>query len=113
MANAFGNLYQGITDIKGTDTCFLIHRHEFPQDSKVAYILILCDIRPQKKETHRVRLTVGGNKLTYYGPVSIPTADLTTDKIHCNSILSTADGKYLIVDVNNFYLNNPTRKKKY
>ena len=38
---------------------------------------------------------------------------MTTDKIHCNSILYTPDGKYLTVDVNKFYLNNPINKAEY
>ena len=56
---------------------------------------------------------VGGNKLSYEGPISIPTADFTTAKLHCNSVLSTPDGKYLIVDGNNFYLKNPMNKAEY
>ena len=31
-------------------------------------------------------------------------------KLHYNSVLSTPDGKYLIVDVKNFYLKNPMNK---
>ena len=54
-----------------------------------------------------------GEKLSYNGPVSTPTAGLTMDKLHWNVVLSTPDGKYLIVDVNNFYLNNPMKKAKY
>ena len=42
-----------------------------------------------------------------------PTSYLKTAKIHWNSILSTPDGKYPIVYVNNFYLNNPTKKAEY
>ena len=35
------------------------------------------------------------------------------DKLHWNSVLSTPDGKYLIVDVKSFYLKNPMNKDKY
>ena len=44
MANNIGCLFQGIRDIEGTDMCFFIHRHEVPQDRKVAYRYIVCDI---------------------------------------------------------------------
>ena len=93
MANYIRCLFQGIKDTKVTDTCFFIHRHKFTQERKVAYSRILCDIRPQKKETHRVQLTVGGHKLTYDGPVSTPAAYLTRGKLHCNSVLSNLDIK--------------------
>ena len=56
---------------------------------------------------------MGGNKISYDGPVSTPTDDLTTAKLHWNSVLSTSDGKYLIFDVKNFYLNNPMNKAEY
>ena len=104
MKNEIRRLFKGVGDIEGTDTCLFIHRHEVPQYIKVPYRHILCDIIPQKKETHRVKLTVDGNILTYTDPVSTPTAYLTISKIHWNSVVSTPDGKYFIVDVKNFYL---------
>ena len=113
MENDIGSLFQVIGDIKGTDACLFIHRHEVPQDSKFTYSRIVCNIIPQKKETHILRLIVGGNKLTYNDPVSIPTSDSTMAKIHWNSVLSTSDGKYLILYVKNFYLNNPMMKSEY
>ena len=51
--------------------------------------------------------------LSYDGPVSTPTADLTTANLHWNSVLSTPYGKDLISDVKNFYLKNPTKKAEY
>ena len=60
-----------------------------------------------------MRLTVGVDKISYEVPVSTPTYDFTTAKLRWNSVLSTPDGKYLIVDVKNFYLNNPMNKAEY
>ena len=85
--------------------------HGFPLDRKVNYCRTICDIRPQKKETHRVCITVGGNKLAYDGTVSTPTAYFTTEKLHLNSFISTPDAKYLIVGVKNFYLNSQINNK--
>ena len=93
FGNDIGRLFQGIRDIEGTNTCFFIHKHEVPKGSKVTYSRILCNIRPQKNKTHRVRLAVGGDKLSYEGPVSTPTSDLTTSKLHWNNGLSKPDGK--------------------
>ena len=110
MANEIGYLFQVIMDIEGTYMCLFVHRHEVPQDSKVTYSQILCEIRPQKKETHIVQITVGGYKVTYNSPVSTPTSYLTTSKLHWNSALSIPNGKYLIVDVKNFYLKIQLRR---
>ena len=113
MENEIGRLFQVIRYIKGTYTCFLIQKHKVTQYIKVTYTYIVWIIIPQRKETHRVRIAVGGENISYDDPVSITTSDLTTAKIHWNSVLSTPDGKYLIVDVKNLYLNNPIKKAEY
>ena len=92
---------------------FFIHKKEVPQDSNVTYTCIVCDIIHQNKETYIVRLTVGGKKIYHNGPLSTPTSYLTTSKLHWNSVLSTLDGKYLIVDFKNFYLKKPMKEAKY
>ena len=66
----------------------------------------MCDIKPHKKETHRTRLTVGGNLLPFDGNLSVPGATVTTTKCMLNSIVSTPAAKGLILDISNFYLNN-------
>ena len=44
---------------------------------------------PQKKDPIQVRITVGENLIEYPGKLSAKTADLTTFKIHINSVIST------------------------
>ena len=60
-----------------------------------------------------MRLAVGGDKLKFEGLVSTPTSNLTTSKIHWNSVILTPGTKYLVVDVNHFYLNNLMSKHEY
>jgi hypothetical protein len=48
--------------VKGTGTLFFINETEVPKDRKVTYANFVCNIRPQKTETHRVRMTAGGDK---------------------------------------------------
>jgi hypothetical protein len=63
---------------------------------EVTYGRIVTQIRPQKTETHRVRLTVGSNRLEYAGSVSTPTANLTTAKCLLNSTISTPQGCFMV-----------------
>ena len=63
-------------------------------------------LRPQKIETHRTRLTVGGDLIDYPGEVSTPTLDLTNMKLHINSAISDVKSRYLCMEVKYFYLNN-------
>ena len=90
----------------GTNTLQFRRKNEVPSNKKVTYGRIVASIRPQKQETHRTRLTVCGNLLDYHGDTSTPTTDLTTTKIHINSVISTPNAKFAITDIGNFYLNN-------
>jgi hypothetical protein len=62
---------------------------------------------PTKNEKHRVRLTVGGDRLYYRGDTATSTADITTFKILINSTLSTQEAKMMMMDINNYYLGTP------
>jgi hypothetical protein len=89
FGNECGRLFQGIWDIAGTDTCFLIKLTDIPKYRNMTYGKIVCDYKPHNKEKERVRLTVGDDRLDYSGDVTTSTADITTFKILINSTLST------------------------
>ena len=68
---------------------------------------IVCVYKPTKSDPERVRLCAGGDQLTYLGDTSTLTVDLTTVKVHVNSVILTPGAKYLNADVKNFYLGTP------
>ena len=51
--------------------------------------------------------------IDYPDGVSTPTADTTTTKIVINSTISTPKAKYLVGDINNFYLGTPMTRYEY
>ena len=108
FANELGRLCQGVGKRMptGSETCFFIPKSAVPVGRKVTYGRIVAQIRPQKEETHRCRLTVGGDRLEYEGNVSAPTAKLTTAKCLLNSVISDPHGRFLVADIKNFYLNS-------
>ena len=113
-ANEFGQLAQGMGGhITGTDTIRFIHHHEMPPTRRPTYARFVCDIRPQKAERERTRLTVGGNLIDYPDSVTTRTCDLVTFKMHINSTLSRPKRKYCSFDVKNFYLNTPMERSEY
>jgi hypothetical protein len=73
----------------------------------------VVDIRPNKTETRRVRLTLGGNLIQYPGDVSTRLSDLTTSNCLWNSIISTEGAKYMCLDVKKFYLGTPLDSFEY
>jgi hypothetical protein len=90
-ANEIGRLTQGnLPHTKsGTDTMLFISHKDLPSHKKATYLRIVAKIREEKKETHRVRFTVGGNLIQYEGNVSTPNA------------------KFMTIDIKDFYLNTP------
>ena len=113
-ANEFGRLAQGVGGrINGTDTIKFLYHHDMPPSRRPTYARFVCEIRPQKTEQERTRLTVGGILIDYPDTVTTRTCDLVTFKMHINSTLSRPNTKYCSFDVKNFYLNTPMERYEY
>ena len=86
-ANEISRLAQGVGTRMpyGTNTIFFILKDKVPAGRTVTYGRIVAKIRPQKAETHRTRITVGGNLINRTGDVTTPTAYLITAKVIFNS----------------------------
>ena len=115
LANEIGRLAQGIRDIKGMDTIFFIPKYEIPKErlKEVTYARIIVDYKPHKLEKNRLRIIAGGDRISCDYDTSAPTWDLTTIKLHWNSVLSTPDAKYATFDISNFYLGTQMPKPEY
>jgi hypothetical protein len=113
--NEIGRLAQGFGSRipQGTDTMHFIHPSAMPSDRTATYLRIVAAHKPNKSEPHRIRFTVGGDRIVYAGKVSTPTADITTVKILLNSVLSTPDARFMSVDIKDFYLNTPMARYEY
>ena len=75
--NEIGRLCQGMPGRNdGTNTMFFINKEEVPSDRRkdVTYGKINVNVRPQKEEVNRSRLTVGGDRINYEGDCSTPAA---------------------------------------
>ena len=109
-AKGIGRLAQGMPGLAGgTETIFFIDKGEVPPDRwrDVTYGRIVVSYRPEKYDPYRVRLTVGGDRLTCLWYCSTPTVDMLTVKLLLNSIVSTPNEKFMSIDIKDFYLNTP------
>jgi hypothetical protein len=108
--NKIGRLANGIpphmTD--GTNTSHFIKDTDMPADHHATYLRIVAALKPHKeaKECH-VCFTIGGNQIDYAGKTYTPTANLTTIKMHANSVFFTKHAKFMTIDIKNFYLRMP------
>ena len=59
-----------------------------PSHKHATYGHICCNYHPQKDEPHCTCLPMGGDRITYNGDKSTPTADLDTAKLLINSTIS-------------------------
>ena len=71
-------MVQGIRGVKGTNAVIFILKTQVPKDKKITYGKIVCEVKPEKEEKERTRLTVEGKLLYFTGNLSAPTASVTT-----------------------------------
>jgi hypothetical protein len=91
-----------INRLFNTNTISFIRRSDVPKGQKVTYGSFVVDIKDHKDEKEHTRLTVGGDQIEYPGGKSTQTAGLTTAKIFINSVISTPNAKFLVIDINIF-----------
>lgn len=71
------------------------------------------EVKDNKVEKFRTRLTVGGNTIDYPDEVATKTADMTTVKLLLNSTISTSGARFSTADIGNFYLGTPMDRYEY
>eukprot|EP00804_Cyclotella_cryptica_P002412 CCRYP_004109-RA/>CCRYP_004109-RA protein AED:0.25 eAED:0.31 QI:0/0/0/1/0.33/0.25/4/0/631 len=99
--------------VKGTNTIVFIAHNEIPPQRRRHLRTIAANYRPEKDDPYRIRLTVGGNRITYPGDRSTPTADMLTTKTLLNSAISTKGARFMTIDIKDFYLNTPMVRPEY
>ena len=113
MCQEWGRLTQGYKDIKGTNTGCFIPKSAIPKDRKTTYCRIVTADRPRKTQPRRCRATVGGDRIDYPWEVTTKTSNLVTCKVLFNDVISTKDGRFLTIDIKDFFLNNMLPRKEY
>ena len=116
LSNEWGRLAQGNdNNVMGTDTIEFIHQHEVPAQQDIAYATFVLDYRPLKSEPYRIRITVGGDRLTYNADAGSPAANMLETKILINSTISDASrgARFMSADLKDFFLATPMEGDEY
>jgi hypothetical protein len=101
----FGGMAQGCnkTGQKGTNAIFVMAhdeiRHALAAKKIFTHANPVVDCQPQKDDPHRIRITAGGNLIDYDGNASVCMANLDTEKLHWNSVISTENARYMCLDI--------------
>jgi hypothetical protein len=107
-ADEIGPMFQGLGPDSyiptGTNPFFFIDKKDIPKNKKPTYVRVVCADRPKKTNPKRVGWTAGGDKVKYTGNVTTQTADIQTAKCLFNSVVSTPNGRFMTLDLKDFYL---------
>ena len=106
LSNEWGRLAQGNDmGVQFNDVIEFISQQEVPPNRAVTYATYVLDHRPLKSEEWRVRITVGGDKLTYDKDAGSPAANITETKILVNSVISDAKqgARFMSADLKDFF----------
>ena len=122
-ANELGRLCQGIGSgttptkqrVGGTNTFFLVDFQDIPlhKRKEICHTMVVCEVRPEKDDPDRTRITIGGNRICYPGDVGTNTASLELVKLLLNSVLSRKGARFSTIDLKNFYLDTPMPDPEY
>ena len=112
-ATAFGKEFGGMaqgdnkTNTQGTNAIFVMTHDEISRlkNKQYTYARIVLDHCPQKEDPNCIRITAGGNLIKYDEELSVRSADITTAKLHWNSVISTPHARYMCLDIKLFYLS--------
>ena len=122
-SNEMGRLCQGVGKgeqgpnkqrVKGTDTFRVTKYEDIPHDRRrdIAHVRVVCEVRPQKEDPNRTRITVAGGNIKCDFDIGTPTASLDLVKLMINSVLSRPGAKFACFDAGNFYLQTPEMERK-
>jgi hypothetical protein len=114
----FGRMSQGNnkTGQKGTNAMFVMSPSDtplIPKDHIITNARVVVNHRPQKEDPNRIRITAGGNLINYPSKLATRHTNITTAKLHWNSVLSTPNAKFMCLDIKKNYLSAPLDRYKY
>jgi hypothetical protein len=75
--------------------------------------MVVCEVRPEKDDPNRTRITIGGSRICFPGDVGTNTASLELFKVLLNSVLSRKGARFSTIDLKNFYLDTPMPDPEY
>ena len=116
FGNEIGRLVQGMPGRKeGADTLSFMDKTEIPSKrlKDVVHSRMVCNVRPQKEEVNRIRLTFCGQNSEVPMDCGTPTASVLAIKLLLNSVISTPDARFMAIDINHFYLSTTLDRPGY
>ena len=76
---------------------------------------MVCDIRPDKDDKFRTRLTICGDRLDFFGDSASPAASLLETKLLLNSVISDSHraARFMTIDIKDHFLPSDLPEHEY
>ena len=74
---------------------------------------MVCEVRPNKDDPNRTRITVAENRVSYPGDVATPTGSMELLKLIINRTLSRPGARFACFDIIFLNLDNPMDRSEY
>jgi len=116
LSNEWGRLAQGNNEgVVYQDAIDFISKNDVPKDRDITYAQFVCDHRPLKSEPWRVRIEVGGDRISYPDDPTSPACGLLETKIILNSVISDAKrgDRFCTADLKDHFLGSPMQRPEY
>ena len=116
LSNEWGRLTKGNKyGTVETNTIGFIRKQDVPIGRDVTYATFVYTHKHLKVETHRVRITVGGDRLSCPEDTGSPTANMIETKFLINSTISDTkyNARFICADITNYFLATPMTRKEY
>jgi hypothetical protein len=96
----FGSMCQGNnkTGTNGTNAIFIMDPKDvsnIPKDQPPTYAKVVVAYRLQKEGPNCIQITARGNLVNFPSELTTQNTNITTAKLHWNSVLSTPNAKYV------------------
>ena len=75
--------------------------------------MVVCEVKPQKEDPNRTRITVAGSQISYPRDVGTPMGSLDLVKLIIDSVFSCHNARYVSFDLRNLYLQTPMDRYEY
>ena len=117
LSNEWGRLANGTLKNPngGSNTIEFVMHHDVPSNRDITYASFVCDYRPLKEDPYRVRIVVGGDRLSYNDDAGSPAASLIETKLIINSTISDnrRGARFFTADIKDYFLATPMSRPEY
>ena len=99
--------------VRSTHTIDFIHRSQIPPGRDITCVTFVIDYIPLKYDLYRIRITIGGDTLSYNLDAGSPAANILETKVLLNITISDTNirGRFMFADIECSFLATQMKRE--